>query len=74
MTIVNWPLNENRPFSKIASTRAHMYAAVGGAVGSLSGKLHGGANTRVMQMLKKINSVDAIDDYIKQEHFIWVAF
>jgi citrate synthase len=51
-----------------------MYAAVGGAVGSLSGKLHGGANTRVMQMLKKINSVDAIDDYIKQEHFIWVAF
>ncbi len=49
---------------QIASTRAHMYAAVGGAVGSLSGELHGGANTRVMQMLKKINSVDAIDDYI----------
>ena len=49
---------------QIASTRAHMYAAVAGAVGSLSGELHGGANTRVMQMLEKINSVDAIDDYI----------
>ncbi len=51
---------------QIASTRAHMYAAVAGAVGSLSGELHGGANTRVMQMLQKINSVDAIDDYIRQ--------
>ena len=50
---------------QIASTRAHMYAAVAGAVGSLSGELHGGANTRVMQMLKKINAIDAIDDYIK---------
>jgi len=28
---------------EIASTRAHMYAAVAGAVGSLSGELHGGA-------------------------------
>jgi len=51
---------------QIASTRAHMYAAVAGAVGSLSGELHGGANTRVMQMLKKIGSVDAIDDYINK--------
>ncbi len=50
---------------QVASTRAHMYAAVAGAIGSLSGELHGGANTRVMQMLKKINSVDAIDDYVK---------
>lgn len=51
---------------QIASTRAHMYAAVAGAVGSLSGELHGGANTRVMQMLKKIHSIDAIDDYIEK--------
>ncbi len=49
---------------QIASTRAHMYASVAGAVGSLSGELHGGANTRVMQMLEKINSINAIDDYI----------
>ncbi|GBC63370.1 citrate (Si)-synthase [Desulfonema ishimotonii] len=52
---------------EIASTRAHMYAAVAGAVGSLSGALHGGANTRVMNMLMKIGSVDAIDDYIRNE-------
>ncbi len=52
---------------EIASTRAHMYAAVAGAVGSLSGALHGGANTRVMQMLMKIGSPEAIDDYIKNQ-------
>jgi citrate synthase len=49
---------------QVASTRAHMYAAISAAVGSLSGELHGGANARVMQMLQKIGSVDAIDDYI----------
>jgi citrate synthase len=48
----------------VASTKAHIYAAVAGAVGSLSGALHGGANTRVMQMLKEIGEVDAIDDYV----------
>ena len=50
---------------EVASTRAHMYAAVSAAVGSLSGELHGGANVRVMQMLKKIGSVAAVDDYIQ---------
>lgn len=49
---------------EVASTKAHIYAAVAGAVGSLSGALHGGANTRVMQMLKEIGSVDAIDPYV----------
>ncbi|WP_373501900.1 citrate/2-methylcitrate synthase [Desulfococcus sp.] len=52
---------------EVASTRAHMYAAVGAAVGSLSGALHGGANTRVMQMLKVIDSVDNIDAYIEKQ-------
>ncbi len=50
---------------EVASTRAHMYAAVGAAVGSLSGALHGGANTRVMQMLLSIGSVDKADDYVR---------
>lgn len=50
---------------EVASTRAHIYAAVGGAVGSLSGALHGGANTRVMRMLKQIGEVDAIDEYLE---------
>ena len=52
---------------EVASTRAHIYAAVAGAVGSLSGALHGGANTRVMQMLKEIGSVDNIDAYIEKQ-------
>lgn len=52
---------------QIASTRAHMYASVSGAVGSLSGDLHGGANTRVMAMLKEIGSVDAVEAYIEKE-------
>lgn len=38
----------------IASTRAHMYACINGAVGALSGELHGGANIQVMEMLLEI--------------------
>jgi citrate synthase len=52
---------------QVASTRAHMYAAVAAAVGSLSGELHGGANVRVMQMLQKIGSVDKVDEFIKAQ-------
>jgi len=52
---------------EVASTRAHMYAAVAAAVGSLSGDLHGGANTRVMEMLFKIGSPDKVHDYVNQE-------
>ncbi len=52
---------------EIASTRAHMYAAVSGAIGSLSGELHGGANVRVMQMLKKIDSIDNVETYVNNE-------
>ena len=51
---------------QVASTRAHMYAAISAAVGSLSGELHGGANERVMKMLQEIGSVDAVDDYIEK--------
>lgn len=52
---------------EVASTRAHMYASVSAAVGSLSGDLHGGANVRVMQMLKRIGSVDAVEAYVNEE-------
>ncbi len=51
---------------EVASTRAHLYAAVGAAVGSLSGELHGGANTRVMEMLLEIGSADRVDSYIHE--------
>ena len=49
---------------QVASTRAHMYAAVSAAVGSLSGELHGGANVRVMQMLREIGSVENIEKFV----------
>lgn len=51
---------------QVASTRAHMYASVSAALGSLSGELHGGANVRVMEMLKTIGSRDRIDGYIDE--------
>ncbi len=51
---------------QIASTRAHIYAAVAGAIGSLSGELHGGANVRVMQMLLDIGSVENVEPYVKK--------
>jgi citrate synthase len=49
---------------QVASTRAHMYAAIAAGVGSLSGALHGGANTRVMLMLLDIGSLDNIENYV----------
>jgi citrate synthase len=52
---------------QVASTRAHIYASVAAAVGALSGELHGGANERVMEMLKKIGSVNAVEDYVNKE-------
>lgn len=52
---------------EVASTRAHMYAAVSAAVGSLSGELHGGANVRVMEMLKEIGSVDKVEAYVHKQ-------
>src|SRR5210317_1012023 len=52
---------------EVASTRAHIYAAVAAAIGSLSGDLHGGANARVMEMLFKIGSPDKVHDYVNQE-------
>ncbi len=51
---------------QVASTRAHMYASISAAMGSLSGELHGGANVRVMEMLKEIGTPDAIDGYIEK--------
>lgn len=51
---------------EVASTMAHMYAAVAAGVGSLSGGLHGGANTRVMQMLLKIGALENVENYVKE--------
>ncbi len=49
----------------VASTRAHMYACVGAALGALSGELHGGANTEVMKMLFEIDNIDKAEKWVK---------
>jgi citrate synthase len=51
---------------EVASTRAHIYAAVAAAIGSLSGELHGGANVRVMRMLLEIGSPDNAEAYVNR--------
>jgi len=48
----------------IISTLSDMYSALSGAIGSLRGPLHGGANEGVMVMLNEIPSVDAVEAYI----------
>ncbi len=47
-----------------ASTKADIHAAVTSALATLKGPLHGGANERVMKMLRKINNVDEVEEYI----------
>ena len=51
---------------EVASTRAHIYAAIAAGIGSLSGELHGGANVRVMQMLLAIGSADKAEAYVNR--------
>lgn len=48
----------------IASTLSDMHSAVSGAVGSLKGPLHGGANEAVMHMLEDIGSAEKAEQYI----------
>lgn len=45
----------------IASTQADIYGALTGAVASLKGTLHGGANEAVMKMLLEAGSIAAIE-------------
>ena len=48
----------------IISTLSDVYSALTGAVGSLRGPLHGGANEGVMHMLDEIPTLDAVEPYI----------
>ena len=50
----------------VASTRAHLYAALSSAIGALSGELHGGANARVMEMLQAIGEPEAVEAYVRR--------
>lgn len=48
----------------IASSLSDIYSAISGAIGSLKGPLHGGANEAVMHMLLKIGSADKAQAWI----------
>jgi citrate synthase len=49
---------------EVASTRAHMFACIGAALGALSGELHGGANIQVMKMLLEIGDLDKVETWV----------
>jgi citrate synthase len=49
----------------IASTGADVAAALSGAVGALSGPLHGGAPERVLKMLDEVEAADDADRWVK---------
>ena len=48
----------------VASTRAHIYASLSAACGSLSGPLHGGANTRVMRTLLNLGDPNMVERWV----------
>ncbi|TDQ39142.1 citrate synthase [Aureibacillus halotolerans] len=47
------------------ATLSDMYSGVTAAIGALKGPLHGGANERVMKMLKEIGTIDNVEPYIQ---------
>ncbi len=52
---------------EVASTRAHMYAAVAAGVGALSGSLHGGANQEVMRMLETLQNEKDVAGWVRRQ-------
>jgi 2-methylcitrate synthase/citrate synthase II len=48
----------------IASSLSDIYSAVTGAIGSLKGPLHGGANEAVMHMLKEVGSANNAESWM----------
>jgi citrate synthase len=49
----------------ITSTGADLGAAITGAIGALSGPLHGGAPSRALDLLDEIGTVDRADDVVR---------
>jgi citrate synthase len=50
----------------VASTGADVAAALSAAIGALSGPLHGGAPSRVLQMLDDVAAIGDAERYVKQ--------
>jgi citrate synthase len=49
-----------------AATLADMHAAVTSAIGALKGPLHGGANERVMELLRELPDADSVPECIHE--------
>ncbi len=47
-----------------AATLSDMYSAITSAIGTLKGRLHGGANQKVMEMLEQIGSREAAEPWV----------
>jgi citrate synthase len=52
---------------EVASTHAHLYAAVAAAMGALSGELHGGANSEVMKMLLEVGELNRVRAWVSEK-------
>ncbi|HOE10647.1 MAG TPA: citrate synthase/methylcitrate synthase [bacterium] len=50
----------------INSSLANAYATISGAIGSLKGSLHGGANERVLYDMEEIGSVDNVEAWFQK--------
>ncbi|MGE5850740.1 MAG: citrate/2-methylcitrate synthase [Candidatus Methylomirabilota bacterium] len=50
----------------IASSLSDMYSAIAGAIGSLKGPLHGGANEEVMKMLLEVGRPERADTWVEK--------
>uniref|UniRef100_E6QF46 Citrate synthase II n=1 Tax=mine drainage metagenome TaxID=410659 RepID=E6QF46_9ZZZZ len=49
------------------STLTNPYHVIGGAIGTLAGPLHGGANQKVVEMLEEISSVQQVGAYLDRK-------
>ncbi len=47
-----------------AATLSDMYSCITGAIGSLRGPLHGGANEAAMELIEKFDSVDGVEEAV----------
>ena len=48
-----------------AATLSDMYSCITGAIGSLRGPLHGGANEAAMELIEKFDKVDGVEEAIQ---------
>src|SRR5262249_18460419 len=49
----------------IVSTESDLHSAIAGAIGALKGRLHGGANEKVMDLLEQAGGPDTAEKWIR---------